>query len=257
MDDWLTSVRDAVADAAGMDPSSLGSRPLTARRSSTSRASPPTTAASGRTLRCSATSSARPPRAVRASRQSRTRYGNRARKSHRPLPPAPDGPPSGDAGATDALHEAFPEWTDAREATEVEILRCHTESYVHVVKTIDGPTWLDADTPASQTTYRAALLAAGGAIQAVERGGFALVRPPGHHALRPRDGLLLLQRRHRRPFRAGRARPGAHRDPRLGRPPRQRDARHLLGRRQRALRLASRVAVLPGLGGRPSRRTRR
>ena len=40
-----------------------------------------------------------------------------------------------------------------------------------------------ADTPASQTTYRAALLAAGGAIEAVERGGFALVRPPGHHAL--------------------------------------------------------------------------
>ena len=82
-----------------------------------------------------------------------------------------------------ALHEAFPDWTEAREATEAEILRCHTEPYLHVVRTIDGPTWLDADTPASQTTYRAALLAAGGAIQAVERGGFALVRPPGHHAL--------------------------------------------------------------------------
>ena len=81
------------------------------------------------------------------------------------------------------LHEAFPEWRDAREATEVEILRCHTEPHLHVVRTIDGPTWLDADTPVSQTTYRAALLAAGGAIQAVERNGFALVRPPGHHAL--------------------------------------------------------------------------
>ena len=81
------------------------------------------------------------------------------------------------------LHEAFPEWSEAREATEAEILRCHTEPYLHVVKTIDGPTWFDADTPASQTTYRAALLAAGGAIEAVERGGFALVRPPGHHAL--------------------------------------------------------------------------
>jgi acetoin utilization deacetylase AcuC-like enzyme len=52
-----------------------------------------------------------------------------------------------------------------------------------VVKTIDGPVWFTADTPASQTTYRAALLAAGGAIEAVERSGFALVRPPGHHAL--------------------------------------------------------------------------
>jgi acetoin utilization deacetylase AcuC-like enzyme len=51
------------------------------------------------------------------------------------------------------------------------------------MKTIDGPTWFTGDTPASQTTYRAALLAAGGAIEAVERGGFALVRPPGHHAL--------------------------------------------------------------------------
>jgi len=82
-----------------------------------------------------------------------------------------------------ALHEAFPEWSEAREATEAEILRCHTEPYLHVVKTIDGPTWFTADTPASQTTYRAALLAAGIAIEAVERGGFALVRPPGHHAL--------------------------------------------------------------------------
>jgi acetoin utilization deacetylase AcuC-like enzyme len=43
--------------------------------------------------------------------------------------------------------------------------------------------WLDADTPASETTYEAALLAAGAAIEAVRRGGFALVRPPGHHAL--------------------------------------------------------------------------
>ena len=80
------------------------------------------------------------------------------------------------------LHEAFPEWTDAREATEAEILRCHTEPYLDLLRSIDGPTWLTEDTPASETTLRAALLAAGGAVQAVERGGFALVRPPGHHA---------------------------------------------------------------------------
>ena len=49
--------------------------------------------------------------------------------------------------------------------------------------TIDEPTWLTGDTPASETSYRAALLAAGAAIEAVERSGFALVRPPGHHAL--------------------------------------------------------------------------
>ena len=82
-----------------------------------------------------------------------------------------------------ALQEAFPDWSEAREATEEEILRCHTDAYLQVMRTIDGPTWFTGDTPASQTTYPAALLAAGGAIQAVERSGFALVRPPGHHAL--------------------------------------------------------------------------
>ena len=45
------------------------------------------------------------------------------------------------------------------------------------------PTMLDLDTVASETSYDAALLAAGCAVEAVERGGFALVRPPGHHAL--------------------------------------------------------------------------
>jgi acetoin utilization deacetylase AcuC-like enzyme len=81
------------------------------------------------------------------------------------------------------LHEAFPDWHESRAATEAEILRCHTEPYLHVMRVLDGPTWFTEDTPASQTTYRAALLAAGGAIEAVERGGFGLVRPPGHHAL--------------------------------------------------------------------------
>lgn len=42
---------------------------------------------------------------------------------------------------------------------------------------------LALDTVASETSYRAALLAAGAAIEAAERGSFALVRPPGHHAL--------------------------------------------------------------------------
>src|SRR5207342_434398 len=36
---------------------------------------------------------------------------------------------------------------------------------------------------ANETSYEAALLAAGTTIQAVEEGAFALVRPPGHHAL--------------------------------------------------------------------------
>ena len=84
-------------------------------------------------------------------------------------------------------------------------------------------------------------------IAAVDRGGFALVRPPGHHALpRPRDGLLpVRQRRRRRPLRAGRARARARRDRRLGRPPRQRHAGRSSGTtRLGALRLAAPVAVL-------------
>ena len=82
-----------------------------------------------------------------------------------------------------ALQSSFPKWRECRAASEDEILRCHTQAYLHIVRGIDAPTWLDGDTPASQTTYRAALLAAGAAIEAVELGGFALVRPPGHHAL--------------------------------------------------------------------------
>jgi acetoin utilization deacetylase AcuC-like enzyme len=46
--------------------------------------------------------------------------------------------------------------------------------------------WLDVDTIVSETTPDAALLAAGTAVEAALRGGFALVRPPGHHASRNR-----------------------------------------------------------------------
>ena len=66
------------------------------------------------------------------------------------------------------------------------VLRCHTAEYVERVRSISEPTWLDPDTPASETSFEAALLAAGGAIEAAARGGFALVRPPGHHALADR-----------------------------------------------------------------------
>ena len=80
-----------------------------------------------------------------------------------------------------ALLEAFP-WREGRAATEDEILRCHTAAHVAQIRDIAGPTWLDADTPVSESTYEAALLAAGTAIEAARNGAFALVRPPGHHA---------------------------------------------------------------------------
>jgi acetoin utilization deacetylase AcuC-like enzyme len=82
----------------------------------------------------------------------------------------------------EALLEAVGHWTEARPATAEQIERCHTPEHVTRIRGVDGPTWLDGDTPASETSYRAALLAAGGAIQAAVAGGFALVRPPGHHA---------------------------------------------------------------------------
>ena len=86
--------------------------------------------------------------------------------------------------------------------------------------------WLDGDTICTETTFEAALLAAGAAIEAVRRGGFALARPPGHHAEPGAgDGLLHLRLgRDRRPLGPGGARARARGDPRLGRAPRQRHA---------------------------------
>jgi acetoin utilization deacetylase AcuC-like enzyme len=81
------------------------------------------------------------------------------------------------------LLEEFPDWQEGRAASVEEVLRCHTRVHVDAVLAIREDTWLDLDTPASATTAEAALLAAGTAIEAARRGGFALVRPPGHHAL--------------------------------------------------------------------------
>jgi acetoin utilization deacetylase AcuC-like enzyme len=67
-----------------------------------------------------------------------------------------------------------------------QIERAHTPEHVERIRSITSETWLDADTPGSATSYEAALLAAGAAIHAAATGGFALVRPPGHHALSDR-----------------------------------------------------------------------
>jgi acetoin utilization deacetylase AcuC-like enzyme len=82
------------------------------------------------------------------------------------------------------LQAAFPGWRHAQPAPVEAIARCHAPEYVELVRSLAAQTWLDADTPASETTFEAALLSAGAAIAAVEAGSFALSRPPGHHALR-------------------------------------------------------------------------
>jgi acetoin utilization deacetylase AcuC-like enzyme len=77
------------------------------------------------------------------------------------------------------LHERF-SFVECTAATDDDVLRCHTERLLEQVRTTRG--WIDGDTICTETTYEAALLSAGAAIEAVRRGGFALSRPPGHHA---------------------------------------------------------------------------
>ena len=81
------------------------------------------------------------------------------------------------------LLEHFPNWTEGHAASEDELRLCHTTEHIARVRALDALEWLDYDTVASETTWEAATLAAGTAIDAALSGGFALVRPPGHHAL--------------------------------------------------------------------------
>jgi acetoin utilization deacetylase AcuC-like enzyme len=84
------------------------------------------------------------------------------------------------------LQEAFPDFAEPRRATAEELALCHDPDYIRFVRETSesGHTvMLDPDTVCTPSSYETARLAAGAAITAVERGGFALVRPPGHHAL--------------------------------------------------------------------------
>jgi acetoin utilization deacetylase AcuC-like enzyme len=84
------------------------------------------------------------------------------------------------------LQEAFPDFEEPRRASEAELGYCHDPDYIRTVRETSesGRTvLLDPDTVCTPSSYETARLAAGAAITAVERRGFALVRPPGHHAL--------------------------------------------------------------------------
>ncbi len=78
-------------------------------------------------------------------------------------------------------------FVEARAATVEEVTACHDRSYLEQIAAASSSgreVYLDGDTICTPSSYETALLAAGAAIEAVERDGFALVRPPGHHALR-------------------------------------------------------------------------
>ena len=84
---------------------------------------------------------------------------------------------------------------EARDASVAEISAVHRATYIERVSHAaeGGGTWLDPDTYVGRQSYAAALRAAGGLLRAVEAvlgsevdNAFALVRPPGHHAVADR-----------------------------------------------------------------------
>ncbi len=60
---------------------------------------------------------------------------------------------------------------------------CHSKEYVERIRSLRGKGMLTPDTYYNQHTFEAACYAVGSSVLAAEKQAFALVRPPGHHAL--------------------------------------------------------------------------
>ena len=82
-----------------------------------------------------------------------------------------------------------------RAASKTEIQLCHDADYVQTVEATAAVSQcaLDGDTITSQDSFAVGLLATGGFLRLLDSiaareaaNGFAMVRPPGHHALRSR-----------------------------------------------------------------------
>ncbi|MGI9659254.1 MAG: histone deacetylase family protein [Gaiellaceae bacterium] len=84
------------------------------------------------------------------------------------------------------LLDAFPDAERASPGTREHVELCHDRDYVSAVKAASASGRqqnLDPDTICTPSSYELALLAVGASLRAVDTSGFALVRPPGHHAL--------------------------------------------------------------------------
>ncbi len=97
------------------------------------------------------------------------------------------------------IYKMLDEWSDGpelfrvplRQAERGELERIHSSHHVDTIANTANMErfHLDGDTPTSSRSYEAALYAAGSSIEMVDHlldgkisSGFALVRPPGHHA---------------------------------------------------------------------------